>query len=126
MAAALPPKTPQKIYSITNVCCLCGFSFLVKEVDSEGNTVIRKFVKLKLRLNEEKRRAICEVTQADLPKNSEGVCIKCFAKVEKVLKYRKEIREILANFELHRKRNLAKTPGSSLRKKRGRTSPNVS
>lgn len=122
MAAAIP-KTPQKIYSTSNVCSLCGFSFVIKEIDKEGNIQIKKLVKLKLRLTEEKQTAIREVTQTDLPPNAEGVCTRCYAKVEKVLRYKKEIRDILENFQLNMKRNMAKTPGSSTRKKRLRSSP---
>ncbi|XP_062615256.1 uncharacterized protein LOC134276988 [Saccostrea cucullata] len=125
MAAAIPhvARTPQKIYSTTNVCCLCGFSFVVKEVDNEGNIQIKKLVKLKLKLTEEKQTAIRDVIQTDLPPNAEGVCVRCFGKVEKVLKYQKEIKDILTTFEENMKRNRAKTPGSSTRKKRGRASP---
>lgn len=41
MAAAIA-KTLQKIYSTTNACCLCGFLFVVKEIDKDGNIQIKK------------------------------------------------------------------------------------
>lgn len=55
MTAAIP-KTPQQIYSITYVCCVCGFSFAVKD----GNIQSKKSVKL--RLTKEKQAAIREIT----------------------------------------------------------------
>lgn len=97
MATAIP-KTPQKIYSTTNVCCLCGFSFLVKVKIKDGNIQIKKFVKPKLRLTEEKQSQKSHTqkdTQTDLPPNAEGVCTRCYAKVEKVMRYKKEIRDKL-------------------------------
>lgn len=53
--------TTKKIYSITYVCCLCGFSFAVKD----GNIQIKKSVKL--RLTKEKQAAIREVTRISNP-----------------------------------------------------------
>jgi hypothetical protein len=117
MAAPMPaaPKTPQRVYSLTDSCCLCGFSFVVRETDSEGNSQIKKFHKLKLRLTKEKADVIRQVV--DLPPRAEGICIKCFAKSEKVIKYRKEIDTIIAQFEETRRRFQAKSPRSSCRKK---------
>lgn len=111
--------TPRKVYSSTNICCLCGFSFIVKEIDENGKSTVKKFSKLKLRLSEEKRAAISQVTT--IPDNTDGVCTKCFSKVEKVIKYRKEISAIISQFEENMKRNMSKTPGS--RKKRLLRSP---
>lgn len=111
------PRTPQRSYSLTNVCCLCGFSFVVRETDSEGNSHIKKLFKLKLKLTEEKVAIIRQVI--DLPPRAEGVCIKCFAKAEKVIKHRKEINTILSQFHEARRRFQAKSPRSSCRKKRG-------
>lgn len=118
MAASM---TPRKVYSSTNICCLCGFSFIVKEIDENGKSTVKKFSKLKLRLSEEKRAAISQVTT--IPDNTDGVCTKCFSKVEKVIKYRKEISAIISQFEENMKRNMSKTPGS--RKKRLLRSPQV-
>lgn len=111
--------TPRKIYSSTNICNLCGFSFTVKEIDENSKATVKKLSKLKFRLSEEKRAAICQVTT--IPDNTDGVCTKCFSKVKKVIKYRKEITVIISQFEDHIKRNLSKTPGS--RKKRLLISP---
>nr|XP_034327629.1 uncharacterized protein LOC105324186 isoform X4 [Crassostrea gigas] len=116
MAASM---TPRKIYSSTNICNLCGFSFTVKEIDENSKATVKKLSKLKFRLSEEKRAAICQVTT--IPDNTDGVCTKCFSKVKKVIKYRKEITVIISQFEDHMKRNLSKTPGS--RKKRLLISP---
>ena len=48
----------------------------------------------------------------DIPWNA-GVCTKCFAKVEKVLKYRTEIASILEIFEVYMRQNSAKLPFTS-------------
>lgn len=95
------------------------FFFTVKEIDENSKTTVKKLSKLKLRLSEEKRAAICQVTT--IPDNTDGVCTKCFSKVEQVIKYRKEITVIISQFEEHMKKNLSKTPGS--RKKRLIRSP---
>ncbi|XP_078331334.1 uncharacterized protein LOC111115474 isoform X5 [Crassostrea virginica] len=113
--------TPRKIYSLKNICCLCGFSFVVTEINKDGNVAVKKFSKLKLRLTEEKKKIIQEVT--DIPGNAEGDCTKCYTKVEKVSKYRTEIASILETFELNMRRNIAKTPES--RKKRLLRSPKM-
>ncbi|XP_048769518.2 uncharacterized protein LOC125675769 isoform X2 [Ostrea edulis] len=125
MAAAIPasPSTPRRIYSLCNICCLCGFSFLIKEVDRNGTVTWKKLSKLKLRLTDEKRDTIQKIIE--MPPHSEGVCVKCFAKVEKIIKYKKEIDNIISVFRESRRRFKAKTPSSSTRKKRVLRSPQV-
>lgn len=54
-----------------------------------------------------------------LHSSAEGVCVKCFSKVEKIIKYRREIAAMVSQFEESmRKFKLKATPGSSTRKKR--------
>ncbi|XP_069107208.1 uncharacterized protein [Argopecten irradians] len=118
MAASMPttPRTPHRVYSLSNVCCLCGFSFIVKETCNDGSTRVKKLYKLKLKFTEERANVMRKVI--DLPSRADGVCVKCFSKVEKVLKYRAEIHDIITKFEETRKRFQAKTPGSSARKRK--------
>ena len=116
------PKTPQRIYSVNDVCCLCCFSFVVKEIDERGNSVVKKLHKLKLKLTDEKKTIVSQVVE--LPPQATGICVRCFAKVEKVIKYRNEIDNIISSFEESRRRLLSKSPRSV--KKRGLRSPEVS
>lgn len=127
MAAAIvsSPRTPKRVYSLTDICCLCGFSFVVKEIDREGNVQVKKLFRLKLKVTEEKRNIIQEVMS--IHSSAEGVCVKCFSKVEKIFKYRREIAVMVSQFEESmRKFKLKATPGSSTRKKRALRSPEVS
>lgn len=130
MAAAIvsSPRTPKRVYSLTDICCLCGFSFVVKEIDREGNVQVKKLFRLKLKVTEEKRNIIQEVMS--IHSSAEGVCVKCFSKVEKIFKYRREIAVMVSQFEESirrwRKFKLKATPESSTRKKRALRSPEVS
>ncbi|KAK3083023.1 hypothetical protein FSP39_011873 [Pinctada imbricata] len=113
-------RTPKRIYSLSNSCCLCSFSFVIKEIGNNGEVCVKKLFKLKLRLTDERKKIVQEVV--DIPPSGEGVCVKCFAKCEKVIKYRKEIDDIIRSFGENRRRFLAKSPGSSVMK-RGLRSP---
>ena len=46
--------TPGRIYFIDSVCVINGFCFVISETDSSGNTVLRKFTNVKLRLMDER------------------------------------------------------------------------
>ncbi|XP_062605755.1 uncharacterized protein LOC134267563 [Saccostrea cucullata] len=127
MAAAIvsSPRTPQRVYSLTNICCLCGFSFVVKEIDKEGNVQFKKLFRLKLKMTDEKRNVIQQVIP--ISSSAEGVCVKCFGKIEKIIKYRREIDGIISHFEESMRRyKLKTTPRSTARKKRLLRSPEVS
>ncbi|XP_052691418.1 uncharacterized protein LOC128169304 [Crassostrea angulata] len=119
------PRTPKRVYSLTDICCLCGFSFVVKEIDREGNVQVKKLFRLKLKVTEEKRNIIQEVMS--IHSSAEGVCVKCFSKVENIFKYRREIAVMVSQFEESmRKFKLKATPESSTWKKRALRSPEVS
>ncbi|XP_062589963.1 uncharacterized protein LOC134251578 [Saccostrea cucullata] len=91
------------------------------EIDVRGNSVVKKLHKLKLKLTDEKKTIVSQVVE--LPPQATGICVRCFAKVEKVIKYRNEIDNIISSFEESRRRLLSKSPRSV--KKRGLRSPEV-
>ena len=56
---------PVKIYNLGNVCMVCGFCFVTKKVDSEGNVSVQKFLDKKLKLTPKRigiRRNVCDIT----------------------------------------------------------------
>lgn len=62
-----------------------------------------------------------------IPCRAEGVCVKCFSKIEKIIKYRREIDLIISQFQESMRRNTLKiTPGSTAMIQRGLRSPEVS
>lgn len=80
--------------------------------------------RLKLKVTEEKRTIIQEVMP--IHSSAEGVCVKCFSKIEKIIKYGKEIAAMVSQFEeTMRKLKLKATPGSTTRKERALRSPEV-
>ena len=50
--------TPGRIYFIDSVCVIC---FVISETDSSGNTVLRKFTNVKLRLMDERLTNIRQI-----------------------------------------------------------------
>jgi hypothetical protein len=91
-----------KISIRTNSCVLCGFSFIETEITSSGERIVHKRFTQKVKLNPEKISIICDVISnfqldPDIDKDN-GVCVKCFRKVENAVKYQKDslkIREVL-------------------------------
>jgi hypothetical protein len=126
--AALLPTTPRRIYSNTNICRLCAFSFLVTEVSSDGVEEVTKLFNKKLKLTQERVDAIQAVLSFGGGRDREGgVCIPCFSKVEKVGKYRRAIDALVT--ELRRKRDIVTsttTPSKAATPKRSLRSPQVS
>lgn len=55
-------STPKKVYPLGNSCLVCGFSFIQKLVDSDGNTTIKKYLDKKLRLSVERLKIVKDVT----------------------------------------------------------------
>lgn len=87
------PSTPRRIYSQSNICTLCGFLFIRTEIDEHGRVVEKKFLNKKLKLTDERVHKISSVvTDYHEPADSSnGVCIKCFRHIEKVLQMQKDI-----------------------------------
>lgn len=89
------PSTPRRIYSQSNISTLCGFLFIRTEIDEHGRVVEKKFLNknLKLKLTDERVHKISSVvTDYHEPADSSnGVCIKCFIHIGKVLQMQKDI-----------------------------------
>ncbi|CAC5407727.1 unnamed protein product [Mytilus coruscus] len=86
--------TPRKISVRTNSCVLCGFSFIQIEISSTGERIEKKLFKMKLQLNSERIAIISSVVtgfevNAEVDKDN-GVCIKCFRKVQQSIKLKKD------------------------------------
>lgn len=77
-----------------------------------GKIKFKKLSKVNLPLKEQKRELICQVT--DIHKSADGVFTKCFAKVDIVGRYRKEISAIV--FQFQEKMNFACNHGIWMKK----------
>lgn len=70
-------STPKKVYPLGNSCLVCGFSFIQKLVDSDGNTTIKKYLDKKLRLSVERLKIVkdvCNITNDVIFTSDTGVC----------------------------------------------------
>ena len=80
MATSKESSTPRKVYVNKNNCVLCGFTFIQTEVSGTGEETVKKFLKLKLRLNAERIETIESVIDNFRPTDEEkelhDVCIK--------------------------------------------------
>ena len=81
------PVTPRRIYYQSNICILCGFSFIQIEVLFTGQIVQKKYLNKKLKLTEERIKNITiVVSDFELePTSINGVCVKCYRHIEKVI-----------------------------------------
>lgn len=90
------PLTPRRVYFNGNICIICGFCFVSKETDETGNITIKKYTNMKLKLSKERLQnidiVIGSIENSDIEKN--GVCIKCYRAVEKVIKLRNEVKSL--------------------------------
>jgi hypothetical protein len=79
--------TPKKKYVRSNICVLCGLSFIQTEISPEGVEIYcKQLMKTKLRLSHERVVMIQRVIeQFVLPEDgtTDGVCIKCYRHVER-------------------------------------------
>ncbi|XP_056002390.1 uncharacterized protein LOC125663311 isoform X4 [Ostrea edulis] len=86
-------STTQEINRLGNVCLVCGFPFVNKYVDADGNIKIHKCLDKKLRLSTDRIKTlknVCGFSDSAVYSNDTGVCQKCFRSAEKVLKLEKE------------------------------------
>ena len=86
-------ETPRKIYPLGNVCLICGFSFVSKSVDSDGNVKVNKYLDKKLRLSADRIKIlqdVCGISASVVYPVDTGVCQKCYRSAERVLKIEKE------------------------------------
>lgn len=80
-------STPRKTCVLSDVCILCGFSFIQIE-KTDGGEKIQKFFDIKLKLNKERVDNVKKITglpDIDVATNA-GVCKKCYRSVESILK----------------------------------------
>lgn len=80
-------STPRKTCVLSDVCILCGFSFIQIE-KTDGGEKIHKFFDIKLKLNKERVDNVKKITglpDIDVATNA-GVCKKCYRSVESILK----------------------------------------
>lgn len=133
MAAPMNPGaiTPRKTYILNNSCVVCGFSFIVKEQQSDGTVKITKHLNRKLRLSQERLKILTyvvgDIQVSDNSSDMNGVCVKCFQSTERVIKLEKEAkklkdelllaRNVVVNVNSDRRTNmekrLLKSPGTS-------------
>lgn len=90
MATAATSTTPRKTCVLSDVCILCGFSFVQIEKTVDGEEKPHKFHQIKLKLNSERLeniRKLTGLTDVDVTNIiNAGVCRKCYRTVESVLK----------------------------------------
>ncbi|XP_052073799.1 uncharacterized protein LOC127711731 [Mytilus californianus] len=77
---------------VENRCIICGFTFIQKETTSDGLVITNKFTHRKLKLTTERLREIEKVVGnlQKKKKDDNGVCLKCYRAVERVLRLEKE------------------------------------
>lgn len=131
MAAPMNPGviTPRRTYILNNSCVICGFSFIVKEQQSDGTVKVTKHLNRKLRLFQERLNILTYVVgDVQVSDNSaNGVCVKCFQSTERVIKLEKEAKKLKDELLLARnevvdvnsdrrtnvEKRLLKSPGTS-------------
>lgn len=79
------PDTPSKTCAPSDICVLCGFSFIEYEKKENGEHVLHKHFDRKLRFNNERQENVYKVTGINFSENS-AVCFKCYRSVDSVLK----------------------------------------
>ncbi|XP_046566551.1 uncharacterized protein LOC124275108 [Haliotis rubra] len=99
--------TPKRIYCRSNICVLCGFSFVERSVSATGEEKIQKHFTQKLKLNSERiekiHLVIGDFEREPSCEDSNGVCVKCFRRVENVFKMKKEIENQIESLNKSRK-----------------------
>lgn len=87
------PVTPRRIYYQSNICILCGFSFIQTEVLFTGQIVQKKYLNKKLKLTEERIKNITIVVSdfEPEPTSINGVCVKCYRHIEKVIQMQTDL-----------------------------------
>lgn len=82
------PDTRRKTCVLSDICVMCGFSFIEYEKKENGELVAHKHFDRKLRFNnerQERQENLYKVTGINFSDNS-AVCLKCYRSVERVLK----------------------------------------
>ena len=98
-------QTPKKLYSVVDRCCFCGMSFLQVHVTDSGSKQTQKLFKQTLRLNEERLQNIKKVVKCLLLSDSDtAVCMKCYKKVESVIRQQQHVDDMKMELEEMRNR----------------------
>ena len=100
------PFTPRRIYNRSNICVLCGFSCIQVEISSTGERTEKKFLNKKRKLTDERLKAITSVIdnfKHDSNISTNGVCLKCFRNVEKVLQMESGVHKLQKEIAMTRR-----------------------
>lgn len=96
-------ETPKRIYCRTSICVTCAFSFVETSVLPTGEKVVLKHFSKKLKLSVERvnniRSVIPDFVESSTD-DSNGVCVKCYRRVENIHKMTKEIENQTASLRL--------------------------
>lgn len=90
------PVTPRRVYFKSNICVLCGYAFVQREVTASGETIEKKFFNKKLKLTRDRVVLIQKVLEEFSPEDEtdNGVCKNCFRGVEKLIKMDEEMKNL--------------------------------
>lgn len=87
------PDTPRKTCVLSDICVLCGFSFIEYEKKENGELVAHKHFDRKLRFSNERQEHVYKVRGINFSDNS-AACLKCYRSVESVLKSEQKTKNI--------------------------------
>jgi hypothetical protein len=94
---------PERRSYRANVCVLCCFSFIQTEITPSGEKVETKFLTKKLKLTDErvdKIKLVIDSFELGSARNyRNGVCVKCFSKVERVLQLKTQLSTLRSKLE---------------------------
>ncbi|XP_061188750.1 uncharacterized protein LOC133196920 [Saccostrea echinata] len=90
------PATPTKTCALSDICVLCGFSFIQYEKKDNGEVILRKHFDRKLRFTTERVENVYKITGINFSSNS-AVCLKCYRSVDSVIKSEQKNENIKAN-----------------------------
>lgn len=87
------PATPRRVYYLSNICVICGFSFVQTDITPSGHKVEKKLTNHKLKLTRERVDNIKKVIEVFEHEHEQvnGVCKKCYRHIEKVLKLQEDL-----------------------------------
>ncbi|CAC5383779.1 unnamed protein product [Mytilus coruscus] len=87
------PATPRRVYYLSNICVICGFSFIQTDITPSGHKVEKRLTNKKLKLSKERVDNIRKVIEVFEHEHGQinGICITCYRHIEKVLKLQEEL-----------------------------------
>lgn len=92
-------STPRRVFFLDNICAICSFAFVRKDINSKGEETIIKNTNQKLKLSLERTKNIQRVVvdfdvETSLQRSDAGICITCYRQVEKFIRLSSEITNI--------------------------------